>query len=67
MLPTGVTSGNWILNNGSGNTVELAVLYGHTVAVPGPIVGVGLPGLVFAGGGFLAWWRNKRKNAVALN
>jgi hypothetical protein len=49
---------------GQGTFNAAFTLNGH--AVPGPSIGAGLPGLIFAGGGLLAWWRRKRRaQAVA--
>src|SRR5262249_768435 len=55
-----LTTNDLIANQGSATT-SLLINGFSPVPIPGPIVGAGLPGLVLAGGGLLAWWRRRQK------
>jgi probable HAF family extracellular repeat protein len=47
--------------NDAGQIVGASLLGGTAPSVPGPVAGAGLPGLIFASGGLLGWWRWRKK------
>jgi len=54
-----------IVNGGTGNSEGQISAVTVTVGIPAPALGAGLPGLIFAGGALVVWWRRTRRAQAA--
>jgi hypothetical protein len=62
--PFNITEVFHIVSDGPGAHLAGVILVepaASVAPVPGPVVGAGLPGLILASGGLLAWWRRRKK------